>query len=532
MGIFMRLIDYTEDKRLNDYSLFSATLALIFLALFLLLKKERSIHSSTKFPIAGIESPGYFGLVKAREKFISDAFHIVKSGYHKYRGKNFVVTTHNHDRVILTSGQVKELSSAPDDTVSFSHFIMETMMGPYTGLGRFSGTNYLAEVSRIKLTRKLGIIKEAVIEEARFALDTELPECTTDEWKSVEIFTTVLRTVARTSSRVFIGLPLCRNEDWLTVAMGFTGDLIITVNKLASTPKLIRPFYAWMFNSTKLISSHRRKAQTLLGPIIQRRFEEERLAEENGTIYEKPDDMLQWFIDRVEPRHKNTEDLSELQLLSGLASVHATSLSFTNALYDLAAHQECVQPIREEIEAVISENNGVIDRAALRKMRKTDSFFKESARGQLNVLTFGRKILKNVTLSDGTPLKQGTLVSAPVAMFSSDPDLLEDPETFDGFRWYKESLEAESRAAHNSGWTTTSAHYLTFGHGKHACPGRFFVTEEMKILLTFIILQYDIKYPEGQSRPANIQRGASLVPDPTQKLLFKKLPGPKKFSFL
>ena len=211
---------------------------------------------------------------------------------------------------------------------------------------------------------------------------------TVTEWKSVEIFTTILRTVARTSSRVFVGLPLCRNEDWLTVETRFTGDIIITTNKLASVPKLIRPFYAWMFNPTKLISSHRKTAQTLLGPVIQRRFEEERLAKENGTIYKKPDDMLQWLTERVEPRHKNIEDLSELQLLSNLASIHATSLSFLNALYDLAAHQECVQPIREEIEAVLSANNGVIDRAALRKMTKTDSFFKESSRGQLNICKY------------------------------------------------------------------------------------------------------------------------------------------------
>ena len=211
---------------------------------------------------------------------------------------------------------------------------------------------------------------------------------TVTEWKSVEIFTTILRTVARTSSRVFVGLPLCRNEDWLTVETRFTGDIIITTNKLASVPKLIRPFYAWMFNPTKLISSHRKTAQTLLGPVIQRRFEEERLAKENGTIYKKPDDMLQWLTERVEPRHKNIEDLSELQLLSNLASIHATSLSFLNALADLAAHQECVQPIREEIEAVLSANNGVIDRAALRKMTKTDSFFKESSRGQLNICKY------------------------------------------------------------------------------------------------------------------------------------------------
>lgn len=78
MSIFIRLADYAEYTKFHGHPLPSATLALVVLGLFLLLKKEWSIHSSTKFPIVGIESPGYFGLVKAREKFVSDAFHIVK----------------------------------------------------------------------------------------------------------------------------------------------------------------------------------------------------------------------------------------------------------------------------------------------------------------------------------------------------------------------------------------------------------------------------------------------------------------------
>jgi len=82
MGLFTTVVDYAEDK-IHGYSLFSATLALLFLGLFLLLRKEWSIHSSTKFPIVGIESPGYFGIVKARGKFVSDAFGILKNGYHK-----------------------------------------------------------------------------------------------------------------------------------------------------------------------------------------------------------------------------------------------------------------------------------------------------------------------------------------------------------------------------------------------------------------------------------------------------------------
>jgi len=199
----------------------------------------------------------------------------------------------------------------------------------------------------------------------------------------VEIYIPILRTVTRTNGRVFVGLPLCRNEDWLTISMMFTRDIALSAHQLASIPKLIRPLYAWIFNPVKLINSHRKNARTLLGPVIQRRLEEERLAQENGAVYEKPKDMLQWLTDLVEPQHKTVEYLAELQLLVTIASIHTTALTFLNAILDLAAHQECIQPIRDEIEAVISSNNGVIDRAALRKMRKTDSFFKESARGTL-----------------------------------------------------------------------------------------------------------------------------------------------------
>ncbi|CAZ85203.1 unnamed protein product [Tuber melanosporum] len=352
------------------------------------------------------------------------------------------------------------------------------------------------------------------------------------QWVSVDFFSTALRIIARVSARSFIGLPVCRNEDWLNLAIAFTEDLIATASNLGTISKLFRPFYAYMWNSAKTIKSHKRRAQTLLAPTIQKRFEEQRLAEENGAVYQGPNDLLQWLIDRVEPHHKTVDALSELQLLVGLASVFATARTLVTMIYDLAEHRDCIQPMREEMETVISENGGELDRGVLRKMRKTDSFLRESMRMGTFLLSFNRMAMKNVTLSDGTYLPKGTLVAAPALMFSSDPDFVEDPETFDGFRWYKKTLEAKAGALMGNGSATTSSNNLAFGHGKHACPGRYFAVEEIKTILTFILLQYDIKYPEGQSRPPNIQIGELASPNRTQKIMFKKLPGPKKFSFL
>ncbi|PWW77974.1 cytochrome P450 [Tuber magnatum] len=533
MGILIQFIDYAEDKNLYGYSLLCTTIALLFLGLFLLWVKEWSIHSPTKLPIVGIESQGYFALLRARRKFVSDGFRIVRDAYYKYRGKSFVITTNSYYKVVLTHNQVKELSNAPDDTVSFVHASAETMMAEYTGLSQFSVDKYIPDVLRAKLTQNLGSMKEALLDETRFALSSEIPgSATDDEWVPVEIFTAVHRIIARINGRIFIGLPLCRNEDWLTMSITFTGVVFRAIEKLAGVPKLIRPLYSYTRNLVKDINWHKRKARSLLDPIIHKRLEEESLAEENGAVYRKHNDVLQWFTDHVMPEHRTVEALTEMQLHLSMASVHTTTLYFLNAILDLAEHQECIQPIREEMEAVISANGGALDRTALRKMRKTDSFFREAMRGKFALFTFNRKVMKNLTLSDGTYFPKGTLLAAPSAMLSTDPEFVEDPETFDGFRWYKRSLEVKDSGAEKNNWGTTASYDLTFGHGKHACPGRYYATEEMKLMLTFILLQYDIKYPEGQSRPVNFDRGEYSYPNRAQKLLFRKLPGKKKFPFL
>ncbi|CUS13985.1 unnamed protein product [Tuber aestivum] len=440
MGILTQLVDHSEYKVLYDYSLLCTTIAVLFLGVFLLWMKEWSIHAPTKLPIVGIESSGYFALIKARR---------------------------NYYKVVLTHDQVKELSNAPEDTVSFIHASAETMMAEYTGLRQFSVDQYIPDVLRAKLTQNLGNMKEALLDETGFALNSEIPGSAIDdgqdfhrtyfgvsiliptEWVPVNVFTTILRIIGRINGRVFIGLPLCRNEDWLTISITFTGIVFRAIEKLAGVPKLIRPLYSYTRNLVKDINLHKRKARSLLSPVIQKRLDEETLAKKNGRAYEKHNDILQWFTDRVNPEHKTVEALTETQLHLNMASVHTTAIYFLNAILDLAEHQECMQPIREEMEAVISANGGELDRTTLRNMRKTDSFFREAMRGKFALFTFNRKVMKNLTLSDGTYFPKGTLLAAPSAMFSTNPEFIENPDTFDGFRWYKKSLEAEDRGADN-----------------------------------------------------------------------------------
>lgn len=52
--------------------------------------------------------------------------------------------------------------------------------------------------------------------------------------------------------------------------------------------------------------------------------------------------------------------------------------ALTNALYDLAAYPQYVEAMREEVEEVILSEGWT--KAAMGKMRKVDSFLKESQR--------------------------------------------------------------------------------------------------------------------------------------------------------
>lgn len=116
------------------------------------------------------------------------------------------------------------------------------------------------------------------------------------------------------------------------------------------------------------------------------------------------------------------------------------------------------------------------------------------ARSDLFTVSFSRKVMKSFTLSDGTLLPKGAQLAAPSMMFDLDPEFYEGPEVFDGFHSFKRNLASEDAGQFDKAQcVTTSSSYLSFSYGKYACPGRFFATDEIKLLLCHLLQQYDIK---------------------------------------
>lgn len=113
----------------------------------------------------------------------------------------------------------------------------------------------------------------------------------------------------------------------------------------------------------------------------------------------------------------------------------------------------------------------------------------------------------------------GIIIEIPAAGVSGDPSIFPDPEVFDALRFYKlrqskSKADSGAKAAEtvaNSQFVSVSASSLTFGYGKHACPGRFFAANEIKMILATILLHYDIKLPDGVTeRYPNLEMGAQV----------------------
>jgi cytochrome P450 len=60
------------------------------------------------------------------------------------------------------------------------------------------------------------------------------------------------------------------------------------------------------------------------------------------------------------------------------------------------------------------------------------------------------------------------------------------------------------------------------GHGKDSCPGRFFATMELKVIITHLLLNYDLQFLPENKRPQNRYYGTTVAVDRTAEVMLKK----------
>jgi cytochrome P450 len=137
--------------------------------------------------------------------------------------------------------------------------------------------------------------------------------------------------------------------------------------------------------------------------------------------------------------------------------------------------------------------------------------------------------MKDYTFANGMTIPRGTTIATPAYPIQHDPEIYPNPHEFDPFRFARLREEIGAEAKYHAG--NTSTEFLHFGHGQHAwyvprkdglcSPGRFFAINEIKLLLAFLILRYDLKAKDGK-RPEDMKFTWLLLPNQTAELLLRK----------
>jgi cytochrome P450 len=129
-----------------------------------------------------------------------------------------------------------------------------------------------------------------------------------------------------------------------------------------------------------------------------------------------------------------------------------------------------------------------------------------------------RIALEDVKLSDGTIVpKNTTLAVSSHRMW--DAEVHENPNQWDGYRFY--NMRSTAGYENISQLVSTGEDNLAFGHGKHACPGRFFAANEVKVALVYLLLQYDWALVE-KSLPDTRYSGLSMILDPDIEMKIRR----------
>ena len=196
-----------------------------------------------------------------------------------------------------------------------------------------------------------------------------------DNWISMPFNSTILRLVARISARVFVGFPLCRNEEWLATSISYSQNVFITSVIVRLFPTFMRSWVAPFIPAVWKVQQNLRLAKKLIVPYVEKRISRQK----NDPTYQKPDDLLQWMMNEANERDGKPEKLAHRELVITLASIHTSTMAAVHTFYDICAHPEYIQRLREEVVNCVEEEGGW-SRVTFNKMLKMDSFMKESQR--------------------------------------------------------------------------------------------------------------------------------------------------------
>ncbi|KAF7552407.1 hypothetical protein G7Z17_g4367 [Cylindrodendrum hubeiense] len=264
----------------------------------------------------------------------------------------------------------------------------------------------------------------------------------------------------------------------------------------------------------RLIRGQVAQARKILLPVVQQRREARQQAIAEGKQVPSFDDALDWFEDESKGRDY---DPVMCQLMLSFVAIHTTTDLMTEVMLKIAENSDLFDSLRKEITDVLRAEGW--KKSALADMKLLDSVIKESQRLRpISLISMRRAAAQDVTLPNGMILRKDQRCMVDASLMR-DPDIYSQPDDFDGHRFKR--MRSQAGQENQAHLVSTGPASLGFGHGNHACPGRFFAANEIKVALCHLIMKYDWKLAPG-CVPKALENGLVLAVDPNARVEIRR----------
>ncbi|KAH8688748.1 putative cytochrome P450 [Talaromyces proteolyticus] len=470
---------------------------------------------------------------KTRLAYFTDCKSLYREAYENYSKKGKVVIIPGfgvRQEIILPTSSLGWALKQPETVLSVGDAFAEVDQAHYSlGHSKYVTDAWQGHLVKTELNHVLENIVAALNDELGIAFSAYFGT-DEDEWKVIDLLETIRMVVAQAASRFTVGLPLCRDVQYIRDCFDAIDGCIINAGVTGGTPPMLRPLVGPIAGLKTQLAQ--RKVRKHFEPIYRARLETLKYAKDDPQHVE-PQDHLQMmirFAQKERPDELYDLDVMARRLTSAnFGSMHQTSIQASNMLLNILGSDteyNTIAILRDEVNQVMGTDTEWT-KAKVSKMIKADSVARETLRCH----SFGgravfRKVLTHGVETDtGIKLPKGSLISFLSQPVHTDEDMYEEALKYDPFRFSRiRESDPDSTKINTLSFVSTSPNYLSFGHGKHACPGRFLIDFELKMIIAYVLMNYDIKFPEeyGGKRPENRWLTEAIMPPDGVKVSIKR----------
>ncbi|CAG8960573.1 hypothetical protein HYFRA_00013396 [Hymenoscyphus fraxineus] len=471
-----------------------------------------------------------------KKRFQTDSLSLLNEVYENYskKGQSVLIPKYGpHDEVILPPGSLPWIVKQPDHLLS-SHasqndaIQLEHSLGPKFAFDAWGGM-----LVKSDLTAVLETMGTIMLEQVGPAVDAAFGMDVT-EWNEIDLFpacrlVTGKAVMGFTLGDSVEGRKLCRDEGFIQSCYNTLDGMLEVAGEIGGARKVYRTYLGHFSKGVKSMPAKLKDLADRFAPVHTERLQIIQSAAEKKAI---PKDLLQMLMEyAIKERTDEAtslEDMTKRLAVSNFGTIHQTVLTLHNILLNVIATDkefDTMSLLREEFSRVLGDDENNWTRAKVAAMLRADSIARETLRAHTFLgLAMERIVVapNGIVTEDGILLQKGTKIGILAHQMQHDPDLVKDPQKYDPFRF---SRQREANPdLHNLSFVATSAENLPFNHGKHACPGRGLIDIQFKMLLSYIVKNYDLEFPESYEgkRPANTWFAEFGVPPITAKIRVRR----------